>query len=185
MADERKAGRFKRRWSPITFCAVLSLAILAELLLFDYLGAWPNIKVRVSGHPPTCRSNLHMIGLGCQEYARDHDGRFPNSLDELYPGYVDNRRVFTCPLLRERKDARRYGFESGLRAEMPEDYVLAYDRAHRHPMAGRDGEGRNVVLLNGELEWWPAAREAEFQKRLAAQRAEAGETDAGKEGASP
>ena len=64
----------------------------------------------------SCKSNEKDIGVGCEMYAADHEGRYPKTLDELSQnGYI--REMPTCPL----DSSNSYKFIS--RAE-PFDYYI-------------------------------------------------------------
>jgi len=113
-------------------------------------------------------------------YADDYDEEFPPSFKELYPDYVDWAAVFWCPgvpkgsvswqdfrgggPITERSSS--YTYESGLRADMPSDFILAYDKS----LDNHKGAGRNVAFIDAHVERWPASREAELREKLAAQR---------------
>mgnify|MGYP000887007776 CR=1 FL=1 len=145
-------------------------------LSFLALALLPKGKVVRTRSPRAhCQSNLRQIGLAANGYAEDFGGAFPPSLGELYPIYVCNARVFVCPKVdpgrwkgvsdgdvAARSD---YAFVPGLAATMPGGFILAHDKS----LENHDGEGRNVVFVDAHVEWWPAKREAEFERRLALQ----------------
>jgi hypothetical protein len=51
-----------------------------------------------------CKSNLKSIGLVLKMYAESQDGRCPDSLFRLYPNYVADPKVFSCPSARRKED---------------------------------------------------------------------------------
>ncbi len=102
-----------------------------------------------------------MVALACAAYAEDRDQQMPASLDVLVPDYLPSEKVLRCP--REGgKEATGYALVPGLDSDMPGDFILVHDKSP----ANHNGAGRNVAYLDGRVEWWPAAREAELQKRL-------------------
>ncbi len=135
-----------------------------------------------SARRATCKSNLRQIGLAIQMYAEDNDGWFSPSFKELFPNYIDNPKVFSCPAYPSSWEdfspggtvtakSSSYVYIRGLRADTPADFVLAFDKLRNHTKE-KTGEppGRNVVFADAHVEWWPARREEEFQRKLAAQR---------------
>jgi prepilin-type processing-associated H-X9-DG protein len=128
-----------------------------------------------------CKSNLRQIGLACHIYADDNNEVLPPGFRELYPNYLDNTRFFKCPSddsvkssdIVDGKTAEKngsYAYVPGLCAAMPV-MILAYDKSLKHHDKEGHESGRNVLWTDAHVEWWPAAREAEFQKLLAEQSA--------------
>jgi prepilin-type processing-associated H-X9-DG protein len=70
------------------------VAMIAVIVLFFTLVV-PAIKEESS--KTACLANLKMIGMACQMYAAEHDGRYPERLSELYPHYLPDLAVFVCP----------------------------------------------------------------------------------------
>ena len=50
-----------------------------------------------SAKASVCMHNLKGIGVACQQYAQKHNGRFPDTLVQLYPNYIRDTKVFFCP----------------------------------------------------------------------------------------
>lgn len=46
-----------------------------------------------------CAAREVEIGRACQAYAKDHNGSFPRSLDDLVPQYVPDKSLFACPMM--------------------------------------------------------------------------------------
>jgi len=126
-----------------------------------------------------CRLRLEDIGKALNAYAVEYGGAFPPNLKDLNSRYLFGAWRFCCPLdpvgyypdlERALKPSGGFAYAPELGMGMPGDFILAYDRSHdRHRRNGLEG-GRNVLYLNGRVEWWPASHEAEFQSTLAAQR---------------
>jgi hypothetical protein len=117
--------------------------------------------------------NLNQIGKALQMYSDAPENKgLPASLSTLYPNYVADRTVFLNPndpaydhKVKELKAAKGvsiidYAYEPGLNINDALD-IVAYEKV---PVGG----GRNVLVLGGSVEYVP---EADFQKRLAEQRA--------------
>lgn len=75
-------------------------------------------RIRENARRMNCASNLRQIGLSIKQYAQDNDEAFPStwgsdwgavgyaaptfaeataSLSLLYPDYIDNPKIFSCP----------------------------------------------------------------------------------------
>lgn len=127
-------------------------------------------------HRASCKSCLRNIGLGCHLYADEHDGAFPDSLEQLVPEFIDNPQVFSCPESPSSWEdfnsgnvteaSSSYRLVSGLRADMPGSFILVYEKTSKN----HEGDGRNVCFLDGHVEWWPAGRDGEFTARYIKQR---------------
>ena len=64
----------------------------------------------------SCKSNIKNIGTACELYAADHNGFYPNNLDELKrPDYI--KVIQTCPL----DSSNSYKFVS---KKHPDYYIL-------------------------------------------------------------
>jgi hypothetical protein len=62
-----------------------------------------------------------------------------------------------------------YTYVPELRSVMPDAFIVAYDKTCKnHQKEGYEG-GRNAVCIDMSPRWWPASREAEFQRRLTLQ----------------
>ena len=150
------------------FGVLFQRMFLLALLIWVGVFVVPQVmrKAEVSPHRNRCKSNLRNISLGAQLFAEEHDGRFPETLEEMFPVYVDARKVLRCP--EADGPEPHYTLEPSLRTGMPDSYILAYDRsADNH-----DGAGFYVAFLDVHAEWWKAERETEFRERLKKQRTE-------------
>lgn len=138
---------------------VLGLPIYAAMLL-------PALaKARESARRATCLSNLKQIGLGCTMWACEHDEQFPPDLKALYPDFVPDLKVFECPSSADKVRSAAeidtkgsYIYVSGLSLSSPLDAVLVYEKEENH-----GGEGRNVLFVDGHVEW---VREESFGEVL-------------------
>ncbi|HOX05820.1 MAG TPA: hypothetical protein PK280_05420 [Planctomycetota bacterium] len=171
MSEKRSAsGRRGPAWLWWTL-GVLGAGVLVGFLL-------PIVHpVRETSSPPRCKNNLRLIGIACHLYAEDYDGHFPDNPRQLYPSFVDNIKRFSCPSQPSAdKDSVKgvatesgsYRLIPGLHDFDPGTFILAYDAS----LDNHGGRGRNVLFVDGSVEFWGAAREAEFQQRLAEQAGE-------------
>jgi hypothetical protein len=96
-------------------------------------------------HRTECEGKLDQIGSRCRAYAKDHEGVFPPELDSLIGEYLPDEWFFVCSsrltqlkkvragaYLRGTPEARSYVYVSGLRADDPGEYVLAFDEEWNH-----------------------------------------------------
>ena len=99
-----------------------------------------------------CLENLRQISLTLHMYAADHDEKFPESLNDLYPKYLAESDILRCPAKKV-----TYAYVKGL-TEFNSDMVIAYDVSVEN-----HGDGRNVLFVAGYVKWH---NEEEFQKLL-------------------
>lgn len=76
--------------------ARLLLVILIVLSAFGYFIIYPNyLRARRSGMHTECCDNLKNIGMALDEYAKQHNGRYPDVLSRLTPVYL--KTIPQCP----------------------------------------------------------------------------------------
>jgi hypothetical protein len=89
--------RLKTRYI-IAFAAILFLwigsALVKEIL-------WRNKAAE-------CLHRAKTLGLVCKLYARDHEGHFPKTLEDVVPRYLTARYVFVCPFYPDVKMGYEY-----------------------------------------------------------------------------
>jgi prepilin-type processing-associated H-X9-DG protein len=81
--------------------------------------------------------------------------KFPGTVEELHPKYINDRKVFTCP---SNPGRSAYSYVSGLTAGDSPGSVLVFERKENHPR-----HGRNVLFVDGHVEQMDEGR---FQKAL-------------------
>lgn len=99
-------------------------------------------RAREEAREVTSRSNLKQIGLGLAIYANDHDGLYPQSLDDLYPNYVTDRRLLVSP-----STGRRYRYISSRRVNEGPQSVIAFEDVDG------DARGTNLLFADGHVEF--------------------------------
>jgi len=158
---------------------LLAIAFLAAVLVLGKI-VLAALQSRAMCCDP-CRGNLRQIGLAINGYSVDYDGEFPPTFRELYPDYVNNPKLFSCPAKRSKytKDfvsgkvgerSSSYVYLPGRFVALPGDFILAYDKPDNH-----DGDGINVLFLDVHVAWRKmdtANARANFQKELAEQEAQ-------------
>ena len=145
----------------IPFAAGLMLPVLA--------------RAREAARRTSCASNLSQIYKGCVMFSDhpDNAGKLPPKLEDLFDGYVKDPRVFQCRSVPADKHGKGQGkveccdyfYIPGNTVEQALN-VVAFDRKHNHGRKGREGLGRNVLIVAGSVEF--VASEKRFVKMLAA-----------------
>ena len=98
-----------------------------------------------------CANNLREVGLAMYIYAREHEGRFPQTLQALYDEhYLADKKLMDCPgsVSVGTPEEPDYVYTTGLTVRDPSLEVLVRDKEKNH----REG-GRNVLYVNGEVTW--------------------------------
>jgi prepilin-type processing-associated H-X9-DG protein len=114
--------------------------IMAALLL-------PAInQARERARSVNCQANLKQIGIACNQYADNHGGQFPESLDELVSSQMLSSNTVHCPSALS-TGGLSYTYCRGF---TPKNIyrMLAFDVDGNH----RNG-GRNVLFCDGHVEW--------------------------------
>lgn len=129
--------------------AELLIVVTVFAITFAMLTPFIN-KMRERADIIKCSANVRLLSLALHMYAADHDDAFPPDLGSLYPGYVKEEKVFDCPASKLIGTAAMsdYEYVSGLSESSEPAEVIIYDRAGNH-----NNLGRNVVRVNGSVEW--------------------------------
>ena len=138
-------------WCLLGFVALL---VIAAILLPVFM------RSRESCGPITCLSNLKQIALGMRMYARDWDGRLPDSAcwqDQLDP-CIKNRQVYSC-LDGEQGRGTTYAMNPRLRGKKasdfpkPDEVIAFYDADEFGRPVARHHGGTNCAFLDGHAKW--------------------------------
>jgi hypothetical protein len=107
-------------------------------------------------------AHAKQISLACVEYANRHDGKYPDSLDELN---LPNKKILTSPLAVDGTE-QSYVYISGLTTSSPGDTIFLYDknvsngfssRLKKHVVARIDGVCKAISDVDFEKEIKPSA----------------------------
>jgi tetratricopeptide (TPR) repeat protein len=149
--------------------AILSLAgddPEAKLEWIDKITDWLS-ESKEKAKRTACRTNLLYLKMAIDMYSLDHGDRF-KELSDLYPTYVKDFQIFTCPTAEGAKISRQedidekssYIFRKGLPESPPDAWVLC-EKPSNH-----GGEGGHVLLSNGEVKWLDAADLKGFVEKI-------------------
>ena len=127
---------------------VMAIAMMVSILLPSLSRARELAKRAVSG------ANLSVIGQVIHIYANEHDDEFPPSLDVLIEESMITEKQLISPRLDD--DEESYVYIAGQNEDSDPRNVLAYERM-------LDGEGTNVLFVDGHVEW---LRPDDFAQRL-------------------
>jgi hypothetical protein len=90
-------------WIGITCLVVGFLAIVAIGICVYSVLRNPDVRKTFTAaaqegpRMETCERQLTDIGQALKRYADDHDGAFPDKLDDLVPKYMKDKSEFVCP----------------------------------------------------------------------------------------
>jgi Tfp pilus assembly major pilin PilA len=126
------------------FVVILPIAILAAISLPVYNKVTERAKITKE------LTNMRQVMLASKMYAIDHAGKFPGSLDQLLPDYLDDPRVLHTPLKPGGGDPFIY-FPGHTEKSSPDAIVLASPvvQSGRRSVATADG----AALVLKELEY--------------------------------
>ena len=73
-------------------------------------------------------TNAKQICLACKQYAIDHNGDYPPSLDALFPTYLTDRSVLASPFMPGVPEGYLYCYTPGLKQTDAPDTVVLEDK---------------------------------------------------------
>ena len=130
------------------------IAIIGILVGFLAPGA---MKLREKARRSKCQNNLKQIYYAISQYRDDHSERYPQSLDELYDGYIDDLEVFKCPSSASPVPAAAsggdYEYHAGLPPASKSTEPLVEDKAGNHP------DGVNILRVGGQIDFESARKQ--------------------------
>lgn len=123
-------------------------ALVASMIVLMF----PVIKyVKTRTDKVMCMNNIRAIGLAMHIYAKEHEGRFPGDIKELYnKKYLADRRFADCPASKKVGTPGNpdYIYISGMDVKGPSTKILVRDKEDNHSSGGR-----NVLYINGLTGW--------------------------------
>ena len=135
---------------------LIELAVVAGIFLLMIVALTPFVRLaKERARRITCANNLRKISLGLHAYAADHQDAFPTKLEELYPNYVEDEKVFDCPSSKTigTKNSPDYKYAPGLTEYSPLKEVIVEDLAGNH-----NKSGGNILRIDGSVEWTSSRR---------------------------
>jgi len=117
------------------FTLIELLVVIAIIMILAAIAVPVIAKAAYSARKAKCLSQIRQIGLGMQQYAINNGRRFPPRASycmphwtdltspALYPQYIEDYRIFYCPISYPRYNDRRYWNKPGGEKW---DYVWGY-----------------------------------------------------------
>jgi hypothetical protein len=94
-------------------------------------------------------TNARNICLACRQYAREHNGIFPTTLDPLFPKYLPDRSVLASPFNPSEPEGYTYTFPGPGNTDSPDTIVLedkfAPTLAHLRLVVYANGSARPIL----------------------------------------
>ena len=135
---------------------IIELIVVALAFLLIIAALTPFVRMaRSRSQRFTCEDNLRKISIALHLYASEHGDKFPASIGELYPQYVDSERVFDCPASKKtgNKNEPDYKYVFGLTELSPPSDAIAEDIDGNHKFSGK-----NILRIDGTIEWVDSKR---------------------------
>ncbi|MFA6320268.1 MAG: type II secretion system protein [Candidatus Omnitrophota bacterium] len=129
---------------------IIELLVVICVFLIMFAALAPFVRMaKIYANKINCANNLRQISLGLHKYARDHGKKFPKSLGELYPAYINDGGILDCPSIKDRaaKNTPDYTYTQGLTEASPAKEVIVQDADGNHK-----GAGRNVLRVDGSVD---------------------------------
>lgn len=144
----------KPKAGDIFLSCVIGAAIVAAL-------AWailPSLPHNRPTRSTMCAVNLRSIGLGVLVYADRNNGQFPSELATLLHVGLCAEMEFICPFANHKPPACDYYYVTGLTADDPDDWIVAY----ADPTYAK-GKGANILYCDRHVTF---VAEPRFSQKL-------------------
>jgi len=96
-----------------------------------------------SGRVP-CASNIRTVGQALLLYSMEHDGRYPQKLDQLLSAGI-SKEVLSCAVTHQ---PTIFIAPGAIERELTADQIVAYE-----PLSAHDNEGSYILFGDGHVEW--------------------------------
>ena len=109
------------------------------------------MRIKAESDRIECANNLRELGKAMYIYAREHQGKFPDTIKTLYEKeYLSDKTVLNCPAAKQKgtPDDPEYTYNPNQSMESPSGNILVSDKEGNHP-----GKMKNVVYVNGKVSW--------------------------------
>jgi len=127
--------------STLQKCVVVAMCLFAGLFLYWRIGAGAG---SIRSLETKSLTNVHTLATACRRFASDNHGKFPPSLDALFPAYLTNRSQLASPLKPD--EPAGYIYTAGLTNTGPVNAVIIEDKfgpsQHVRIVAYVDGSAR-------------------------------------------
>jgi prepilin-type N-terminal cleavage/methylation domain-containing protein len=85
-----------RSFTLIELLVVIGIIAILAAMLMPALG-----KAREKARQTECVNQLKQISLGVEMYRGDNRGRFPPWISCMYPDYINSKKVYHCPMVKD------------------------------------------------------------------------------------
>lgn len=106
--------------------------------------------IRARAERVECANNIRELGKALYLYAKEHQGKFPGTLEVLYKEkYLGDVRFVDCPATKHvgTPEEPEYSYKGELSVNDPSREVLLMDGEGSHR------NGANMLLVDGEIMW--------------------------------
>ena len=125
---------------------IFSIVLVVFIVMIPFIGQSQQKTERIF-----CAANLQEIGKAMYIYAKEHNGKFPSTLQTLYDEkYLADPRYMDCPATKIKGTVEfpEYEYAAGMSVDNPSMDYLVQDKPGNH--RGRD---RNILTVNGTVIW--------------------------------
>ena len=130
---------------------VMEVLVVAGIFLIMFMALAPFVQMaKARSNRINCANNLRKISLALHAYAAEHDDAFPPNLETLYPKYIETQSVYDCPVSKAVGTSQKtdYVYIAGLTEASSPREIIVEDIEGNHK-----GAGRNVLRIDGSVEW--------------------------------